>query len=44
VRDNREQYFRLWRQMGIASSLTQFSASSDAVDSIILGMHGVYIK
>ena len=27
--------------MGIATSLTEFSASNDIVDSIILGMHDV---
>ncbi|XP_065884010.1 uncharacterized protein [Dysidea avara] len=41
-RDNREQYFKLWKHMGIATSLTEFSASSDIVDSIILESAQLY--
>ena len=41
-RDNREQYFKLCRQMGITTYLTKFSANSDTVDSIVLGMTCVY--
>ena len=37
--DDKEVYFRLWKQVGIATQLTEFSASSNSIDSIILGVY-----
>ena len=43
AQDDKELYFRLWKQLGIASTLTEFSASTNSVDSIILGTYTVCI-
>ena len=40
AQDDKEVYFRLWKQLGMASTLTEFSANSNnTIDSIILGAH-----
>ena len=38
VQDDKEVYFRLWKQLGMTSTLTDFSTTSNAIDSIILGI------
>ena len=37
--DDREQYYLLWTQLAISAQLSQYSASSNSVDSIITGTY-----
>ena len=37
--DDREKYYLLWKELGVANQLTEYSANNTSSESIVFGTH-----
>lgn len=39
VRDDREMYYLLWREVGVVEQLTEYGSSNTSTESVVIGMY-----